>query len=671
MLQCPLCATRYADGTSACPLDQRELLPVPPPGEYGPRWSADSRAAALSISSRGSATLPPPGASSGDSGAAAETLLGQTLGGKLRVQRRIGQGGMGTVYVAEHLGLGKPVAVKVLSPQYAEHGTRADLVHRLHTEARHTAAIKNEHIVDIFDIGTTEDGRPYVEMELLTGESLAQRLARCSALSEADTLHLGRQLASALAAAHKSGIVHRDIKPENIFLCDPAAYGKDPSDGDFVKVLDFGISKAVRALETDAPSADEATPATRPSRETRDPRLTRTGAILGTPLYMSPEQVRGELLDHRVDVYAVGVVLYECLTGSVPHGACNYLAVVAKILTEAPEPPSLRSPERAISPELEHIVLRAMAKGPDERYPTMEAVLEDLRRYAAGQELLPRPGVGDAGSAGSSAGSYGAPAALQSGLTPAGTPGLGDGGGALGHLWRPILVGMVLVLGLGGGVAAVLRPRGPWSVALTAPTSRAGGRTEERGARPGTSFRLPAAHETSSVPSHNTGLPAALVDPAAAQKTPSAPSHNAGFPAAPVDPMAAQEVPSEASHNAGFPGEVVRPTAAQEVPSVMSPAAGLPVALGRPTRATSPTSLRTASAGPAADADEGPAAHRTAHPRPPAAVGGRPPAASGPGDALLLDEQAPNPFVAPSAPGRADPPRRGFPAADDTSADPR
>ena len=237
MLQCPLCATRYADGTTACPLDHSQLWPVPPPGEYGPRWTPPSRA--LSISSRGSAGFDAAEAQSAaaaagtraaapESAAAGDPLLGQILGGKLRVLRRIGQGGMGTVYIAEHVGLGKQVAVKVLSPQYVQHGEPQpgqdfDLVRRLHTEARHTAAIKNEHIVEIFDIGTTGEGRPYVEMELLIGESLAQRLARCSALSEADTLRLGRQLASALAAAHHSGIVHRDIKPEHFCLCTGAA----------------------------------------------------------------------------------------------------------------------------------------------------------------------------------------------------------------------------------------------------------------------------------------------------------------------------------------------------------------------------------------------------------------------------------------------------------------
>jgi len=601
MLQCPLCATRYADGTTACPLDHSQLWPVPPPGEYGPRWTPPGRA--LSISSRGSAgfaTAEPP--SSGERAAAPEAaldpLLGQTLGGKLRVLRRIGQGGMGTVYIAEHVGLGKQVAVKVLSPQYVQHGPPQpgqdfDLVRRLHTEARHTAAIKNEHIVEIFDIGTTEEGRPYVEMELLIGESLAQRLARCSALSEADTLRVGRQLASALAAAHHSGIVHRDIKPENIFLCTPEAYGKDPGDGDFVKVLDFGISKAVSALGPDAP---------RGAAAEAESRLTRTGAILGTPLYMSPEQVRGEALDHRVDIYAVGVVLYECLTGSVPHGACNYLAVVAKILTEVPETPSQRSPERAISPELEQIVLRAMAADRQERYPTMETLHEDLRRYAAGQELLPLL--------------VRSPASAP---PPAPPPlGMGEGGGALGHLWRPILVGMGLVLGLGGGVAAVLRPRGPW----------AGAAAPRPEPRPGLRPAGPADAQASIA------------------KAPGAPRLTAGG-------------------SPGAPGLTAGGSLAAPRPGLPGPA--------EPLVPPHPAAAQASEEG----AHRPP--HRGLRPHPPPAASPKQPRAPGPSDEPLLEEQAPNPFMTPSPPapsgGTARPDKlttpRLDPAADDTAADPR
>jgi len=379
--------TRYADGTQACPLDGGLLHAVAPAGDYGQGVTPH-----LSVPT-------PIGRSTANLQAvdAPDPLLGEVLGGKLKVLRRIGQGGMGTVYVAEHLLLHKPVAVKVLSAQLM---LTPDLVQRLHSEARLAASISSPHIVEVFDVGATPDGRPYVEMELLIGESLAQRLARCSALSEADTLRIGQQLATALAAAHESDILHRDIKPENIFLC--ARDGED-----FVKLLDFGIAKAVRITE--------------------EPRLTRTGAILGTPLYMSPEQVHGDPLDPRADVYGLGVVLYECLTGSVPHCAASYLSVVAKILTESAEPPSQRCPDRQISPALEHIVMRAMARERAERYPTMRALLADLERFQQGLPPLAMPG----------------PQPLDATVEP----------GALGRaLWRTFLGGglLLLVLGLFG-----------------------------------------------------------------------------------------------------------------------------------------------------------------------------------------------------------------------------
>ncbi|MFO0620724.1 MAG: serine/threonine-protein kinase [Polyangia bacterium] len=351
MLQCAECLTRYADGTQACPLDGGHLQAVAPAGDYGQGVTPHlSVAVPIGRSTVGQSLL-----------AQEDPLIDEVLGGKLKVVRRIGQGGMGTVYVAEHLLLHKSVAVKVLNAQLA---LLPDLVSRLHSEARLASSISSPHIVEVFDVGATPDGRPYVEMELLIGESLAQRLARCSALSESDTLHIGVQLATALSAAHESGVLHRDIKPENIFLC-----ARDG--GDFVKLLDFGIAKAARIAE--------------------EPRLTRTGAILGTPLYMSPEQVRGDSLDPRADVYGLGVVLYECLTGSVPHCAASYLSVVAKILTESAEPPSQRCPDRQVSLSLEHIVMQAMARERDERYPTMSALLEDLQRFQQGLPPLVMP----------------------------------------------------------------------------------------------------------------------------------------------------------------------------------------------------------------------------------------------------------------------------------------
>jgi serine/threonine-protein kinase len=293
-----------------------------------------------------------------------DPLIGQMLDHRLRILRRIGQGGMGTVYAAEHIGLGKQVAVKILSEA---HAADEPVAARLLAEARHASAIRNEHIVEIFDIGRTAEGRTFVVMELLPGESLAQRLARQGALSQAEVLSIGRQLASALAAAHEQGIMHRDVKPENTFLC-------PREEGDFVKVLDFGLSKALRG------------------KDPFSPRLTQTGLIIGTPLYMSPEQARGdEQLDHRIDIYAFGVVLYECLTGEVPFSASNYLGVINKILTSAPVPPRQRRPDLPISSDLERVVLRAMAADRETRYQSLTEAIEDLERIEVGGPLPKRP----------------------------------------------------------------------------------------------------------------------------------------------------------------------------------------------------------------------------------------------------------------------------------------
>jgi len=278
-------------------------------------------------------------------------LVGTTLAGRYRITRKIGQGGMGAVYEATHTLIGKRVAVKVLLEKYAR---RQALVSRLEQEARLASSCENEHIIDITDFGTTEDGRTFVAMEYLEGESLAECLAREHQLPEQRILHIVSQVASALVAAHAKGIVHRDIKPENLFLL-------RRRDQDFVKVVDFGISKSLRA-------SDEAE---------EQPRLTQTGMVLGTPLYMSPEQARGEdELDARVDIYALGVIMYEATTGRVPFTGNNYLSVISQVLNEDPIPPSVLRPR--LSEELEAIILRAMSRDREDRYASATELQHDV-----------------------------------------------------------------------------------------------------------------------------------------------------------------------------------------------------------------------------------------------------------------------------------------------------
>ena len=297
------------------------------------------------------------------------------LAGRYEVVRRIGEGGMGAVYEAKHALIGKRVAVKVLLEKFH---AKSDFVARLLQEARLASSIGHENIVDVTDFGTTDDGRSFVVMEFLDGESLADLERREAPLPIERSLRIARQAASALGAAHAKGIFHRDVKPENLYLV-------RRGDADFVKVVDFGISKAVK------PGGDDGAEAY---------RLTHTGLLLGTPLYMSPEQARGdEDLDHRADIWALGVLLYECLTGEVPFRANNYLQIISQVLTHEPLSPSRLRPELGIPDAVEAVVMRAMEKDRARRYQTMAELEEDLERLLAGDQnvgLRPAEGVAPA-----------------------------------------------------------------------------------------------------------------------------------------------------------------------------------------------------------------------------------------------------------------------------------
>jgi serine/threonine-protein kinase len=308
-----------------------------------------------------------PDEKAGGPAARPDTLLGQTLAGRYLLTRKIGEGGMGAVYEATHVGLDKLVAVKILRDKYLD---RPAVAQRLVKEAKLASAIRNEHIIDITDSGATDDGRTFVVMELLEGESLAELLRREGAIPEARAFAIARQVAAALGAAHARGIVHRDVKPENVFLVRDRGGPSAPHD--FVKVVDFGISTTLTQ-----------------GRDGEDVgRLTSTGMVLGTPFYMSPEQARGdEELDHRIDVYALGVILYECLTGEVPFRGSNYLAIASRVLNHEPPSPRALRPELRISAAAESVVMRAMAKSRDERYPSMEAFAADIERVLAGEDI--------------------------------------------------------------------------------------------------------------------------------------------------------------------------------------------------------------------------------------------------------------------------------------------
>jgi serine/threonine protein kinase len=270
---------------------------------------------------------------------ATDALVGKIIAGRYQLLRRIGKGGMGLVYEADHLGIGKRVAVKLLLDKYTDD---EEVVARFQREARTASAIGDDHIVEVFDAGVTEDGRSYLVMELLLGHSLAEIAEATGPMPAVRAVPIVRQVLRGLDAAHAKGIVHRDMKPENVFVV------QKPDRPDYAKIMDFGISKFMQLSESKV-------------------RLTATGAVIGTPVYMAPEQALGVgEIDARVDLYAVGVMLYELLAGRPPFQAPTYIALVTQHLHTPPPPLALARPD--LPPRLIAAVHRALEKEPKDRF---------------------------------------------------------------------------------------------------------------------------------------------------------------------------------------------------------------------------------------------------------------------------------------------------------------
>jgi serine/threonine-protein kinase len=289
-------------------------------------------------------------------------MIGQQFG-NYRVLSLLGEGGMGAVYLAEHPGIGRRVAVKVLHKQFT---ADEQLLGRLLNEARAANAIRHPNIIEILDSGMREDGTPYLVMELLEGENLGQRIRRAGALPLADAIAFTLQTASALGAAHKKGIVHRDLKPDNLFIvgtnADESGRITDQVVQERIKVLDFGIAK----LQMPQPG---------------DSVKTRTGTLMGTPIYMSPEQCRGtKAIDHRSDVYSLGVIFFEMLVGQPPFVSEGFGELVNMHLNVPPPSPRAFRPE--INPQIDAIVLKMLAKAPEDRYPDMGSLTSAVRLAA-------------------------------------------------------------------------------------------------------------------------------------------------------------------------------------------------------------------------------------------------------------------------------------------------
>ncbi len=391
----------------------------------------------------------------------APSLIGQILDGRYRIMQLIGEGGMGEVYAAEHIHIEKKYAVKLLKPEIV---SNAEAVQRFRQEARSSSSIGHRNIIAIDDFGQLSDGRIYMCMELLNGAALNDMIQHPMGADR--LLNILIQTGHGLAAAHAKNIVHRDMKPENIFVT------IGPQGEDIPKILDFGIAKVSH-------------------NDGQNNNLTRTGTIFGTPFYMAPEQALGNPVDARTDIYAMGVIMYECFAGSLPFQGESFMGILTQHITSDAEPVAQRAAKagRTLPIGLAEVITRCMRKNPAERYNTMDDLVTDLvsiYRGIAGpgmstyMEAFP---VGSAshqaqptpGPMGNVHGNYAAPtvAAMQTGPSPivqqlghhsqpnmmpqtgpyAGVP---MGGAPLKKSNAGLIIAVLAILAIGGGIAAFI-----------------------------------------------------------------------------------------------------------------------------------------------------------------------------------------------------------------------
>ncbi len=312
-------------------------MPVPPPGRSVVRCASDNRAV--------TASREPP---------ADQPLAGTPY----RFVRSLRQGAMGEVVVAEHIALGRLVALKSLHADIASDPT---FIERLRLEAQAAARIASPHIVSVLDIGVTAKGRPYLVMELLSGNTLSDELRARGRFEPEEAIDVALQLLHGLDATHTLGLVHRDLKPANLFLCDRDTRGQR-----HLKILDFGIAKVLRGAAASAPG-----PIALPTEQ---------GVTLGTPRYMAPEQATGRPVDARTDLYAAGLILYELLAGRGPFADIRQLGPLLEAqVGDLPPPPSSFAP---VSPALEAVVMRAIEKRPSDRFRSADQFARALRAAA-------------------------------------------------------------------------------------------------------------------------------------------------------------------------------------------------------------------------------------------------------------------------------------------------
>jgi serine/threonine protein kinase len=451
---------------------------------------------------------------------------GLIVGGKFRLDAVIGRGGMGSVWSATHSTLGHRVAVKLVAREFVR---SPEALRRFDAEAKAAARLASRHVVQVFDNGTLDDGTPYIAMEMLSGENLAQRVERQGSLPLNDVVDILSQCCKGLARAHAAGIVHRDIKPDNIFL----ARAPD-EDREVVKILDFGVAKITLGEEGSTSQ-------------------TGTGAVLGTPLYMSPEQARGSRdVDHRTDLWSLAMVAYYALTGLLAIGGETFGAVLLKICVEPL--PSLLAGAPLLPLSMDRWFQQACAREPAERFQNAQEFIDSLRaaagdavgppRITPPQVVMQQPTMHSAGAGRSSPGFIESHASVA--ITAAGLPprhrGLAIAGAAV-----------VASLGLGAAALFALSPGHHETSAGAGPSAR------DSAERPATSALPPVAlspletvaEAGAAAATARAAAPSAPYHPPAVAAAPSAPYHppavaTARAPSAIVAPVVATTTPTAA-----------------------------------------------------------------------------------------------------------------------------
>ncbi|HEX8794589.1 MAG TPA: serine/threonine-protein kinase [Polyangiaceae bacterium] len=501
-----------------------------------------------------------------DQGAALlkDLTVGTIVDGKYRIDEVLGRGAMGVVVAATHLQLGERVALKFL--RYRSKGVNDDFQSRFKREARVSARLKNEHITRVIDVGVWRDHVPYMVMDYLNGTDLRQALKREGPLQVAQAIDYVVQVCVGISEAHAAGIVHRDLKPSNLFIT------RRPDGSDLVKILDFGISKW---------SAEEA----------EIEELTQTGVVLGSPKYMAPEQLFGSNeVDTRADVWSIGAILYELLTGRPPFDLPTFTKICAELSTDRPPPrPSEKRPE--ITPELEAVILKCFMRDPNTRIQNVAELAGDLldaveapfaepMRQKIASTLASKGGresLGLSGSGGLSplgSGTYASVTGSTSGkravATPASTSGAAraveEAGGSSSR--SRLALGIVAGLLAAGIVAYVaLGARAPAPSAATAPPS------------------APAV----SVPVVATGAPSAAAAPSASAAASAAPS--ATDSAAAASAASAATSPARPGHHGGWrpPPPAPAPHPVATATATATPTATQPVATAAATATATAT----------------------------------------------------------------------------------